>query len=89
MHISINLGIKYLTVHIFSLGGGPIGRHLGFLKFPNDDKMSSVGFFKGKVYPLRISKEKTLYLIARSNWFPAGLQCCILHGLVFVMRMLD
>ena len=49
MHLSINLGMKYLTVCIFSLCGGPLGRHLDFLKFPNDDKMSSVGFFKEKV----------------------------------------
>ena len=48
MHLSINLGMKYLTVCIFSLCGGPLGR-LDFLKFPNDDKMSSVGFFKDKV----------------------------------------
>ena len=49
MHISIDLGMKYLTVCIFSLCGGPLGRNLDFLKFPNDDKMSSVGFFKDKV----------------------------------------
>ena len=49
MNLSINLGITYLTVCIFSLCGGPLGRHLDFLKFPNDDKMSSVGFFKDKV----------------------------------------
>ena len=42
MHLSINLGIKYLTVCIFSLCGGPLGRHY-------DDKMSSVGFFKDNV----------------------------------------
>ena len=46
---SINLGVKYLTVCMFSLCGGPLGRHLDFIKFPNDDKMSSVGYFKGKV----------------------------------------
>ena len=49
MHLSINLGMKYLTVCIFSLCGGRLGRHLDFLKFPNDDKMSSVGFVKDKV----------------------------------------
>ena len=48
MHLSINLGMKYLTVCIFSLCCA-LGRHLDFLKFPNDDKMSSVGFFKDKV----------------------------------------
>ena len=49
MHLSINLGMKCLTLCIFSLCGGPLGRHLDFLKLPNDDKMSSVGFFKDKV----------------------------------------
>ena len=49
MHLSINSRMKYLTVCIFSLCGGPLGRHIDFLKFPNDDKMSSVGFFNDKV----------------------------------------
>ena len=49
MHLFIKLGMKYLTIFIFSLCGGPLGRHLDFLKFPNDDKMSSVGFFKDKI----------------------------------------
>ena len=49
MHLSINLGMKSLTVCIFSLCVGPLGRHLDFLKFPNDDKMASDGFFKDKV----------------------------------------
>ena len=49
MHLYINLGMKYLTVCIFSLYGGPLGRHLDLLKFPNDDKMSSIGFFKDNV----------------------------------------
>ena len=49
MHLSITLGMKYLTICIFSLCDGPLGRHLDFLKFPNDDKMSSVGLFKDDV----------------------------------------
>ena len=49
MHLCINLGMKHLTVCIFSSCGGPLGRHLDFLKFSNDDKMSSVGFFKDRV----------------------------------------
>ena len=29
----------------------PLGRHLDFLKMLNDDKVSSVGFFKDNVLP--------------------------------------
>ena len=51
MYPYINKGVKYLTICIFELCGGPLERHLDFLKFLIDDSMLSVGFFKDKILP--------------------------------------